>query len=73
MDRLLSSPKKRWLPRVMAAAALVTTLAGGSVGAVQAQQAGVSSISGSVTFWNAYNTVGPENSTLITKVLPLFH
>jgi multiple sugar transport system substrate-binding protein len=56
----------------MVAAALVTTLAGGSVGAVQARQAGVSSISGSETFWNAYNTVGPENSTLITKVLPLF-
>ena len=39
---------------------------------IQARAAGNSSISGSVVFWNQYNTVGPENSTLVTKVLPAF-
>jgi len=27
---------------------------------------------GTVTFWHAYNVDGPENKTLLTKVIPAF-
>lgn len=57
-------------------AALTTTLAlslvGSSLQDARAASMGNTSISGSVVFWSAYNTVGPEDSTLITKVLPAF-
>ncbi len=40
---------------------------------VHAQQgAAGAAISGDITFWHTYNTVGPENIQLITKVLPAF-
>ncbi len=31
-----------------------------------------SAITGTVTFWHAYNVDGPENKTLLTKVIPAF-
>ena len=60
--------------RHVVAAALTATLLVGLAGGPlhQAKAAGNASISGSVVFWNQYNTVGPENSTLVTKVLPAF-
>lgn len=63
----------RWIPGAIAAACLLATLAGGATRGAQARQADAAAgISGSVTFWNQYNTVGPENTTLVTKVLPAF-
>lgn len=54
------------------ATSLLITLAGGSFSPALARSAGDTAISGNVIFWNAYNTVSPENSTLITKVIPAF-
>jgi multiple sugar transport system substrate-binding protein len=72
MFTLVSGKTARWVAQVALAASLLATLAGGSIHSAQARPTGDTSISGSVTFWNAYNTVGPENSTLIDKVLPAF-
>lgn len=63
--------------RRLAGAALATTLAlslvGGSLSPARTSAAtGNTAITGNVVFWSAYNTVGPEDSTLITKVLPAF-
>ncbi len=52
------------------AAALFVGLAGTSL--PQSRAAGNTAISGDVVFWNAYNTVSAENTTLITKVIPAF-
>jgi multiple sugar transport system substrate-binding protein len=54
------------------AAALIVGASGGAIHQAQARQASASTISGDVVFWNAYNTVSPENTTLITKVIPAF-
>lgn len=59
----------RWIAGAVAATSLVTSLAGG---AVRPAHAANSSLSGDVIFWNAYNTVSPENTTLITRVIPAF-
>src|SRR5579872_278204 len=56
----------------LAAVCLLASLAGGSIPGAQARHAAAATISGDVIFWNAYNTVSPENSTLITKVIPAF-
>src|SRR5947209_7412845 len=52
-------------------ASLGTGLSGGALSHGQVRAAS-SGISGDVVFWNAYNTVSPENTTLITKVIPAF-
>jgi multiple sugar transport system substrate-binding protein len=57
----------RWIAGVALATSLLASFA-----PAQAHRAGASSISGNVIFWNAYNTVSPENTTLITKVIPAF-
>ncbi len=59
---------------VAAAACLFLPLAAGTSHAAHAQRgAAVSSLSGDIVFWHAYNTTGPENVQLITKVLPAFN
>jgi multiple sugar transport system substrate-binding protein len=60
--------------RYVIGAALTTALLVGVAGgpSLQARAAGNTSISGNVVFWNAYNTVSPENSTMVTKVIPAF-
>ncbi len=53
---------------VAAAACLFLPLAAGTSHAAHAQRgAAVSSLSGDIVFWHAYNTTGPENVQLITS------
>ncbi len=57
----------------VAAACTLVALTGGTGQSARAQHpTGSSTVSGTVTFWNAYGSVGPENTTLVTKVLPAF-
>jgi multiple sugar transport system substrate-binding protein len=72
MSVSLSGTFARRLGKATLATSLLITLAGASLSPVQARPAGDTSLSGNVIFWNAYNTVSPENTTLITKVIPAF-
>jgi multiple sugar transport system substrate-binding protein len=72
MSISLSGTAGRRIAGVALVASLFTTLAGTSLSHAQARPAAASAISGDVIFWNAYNTVSPENTTLITKVIPAF-
>jgi len=57
----------------VAAVSLMLSFAAGPSHAAHAQRVSANTtISGTVTFWNAYGSVGPENTTLVTKVLPAF-
>ena len=56
----------------IAATCLLLTLAGTGPSAQAQRPAAHTTTSGRVIFWNAYNTVSPENSTLIHKVIPAF-
>jgi len=60
--------------RTCGAAAILLVLALGALpgGAALAQRSGAAALTGDVIFWNAYNTVSPENATLISKVIPAF-
>lgn len=72
MSTVITGKAGRWLSGAVIATSLLATLAGGDLRPAQARSLGASSISGNVIFWNAYNTVSPENSTLIDKVIPAF-
>jgi multiple sugar transport system substrate-binding protein len=72
MPKLLPTNTSRRLVGAALTATLVAGLAGGTLNQSRARAAGNSSVSGDVVFWNDYNTVSPENATLITKVLPEF-
>ncbi|HEY8285496.1 MAG TPA: extracellular solute-binding protein [Chloroflexota bacterium] len=72
MSNVLPSAGYRRLAGAALAATLTVSLVGGSLHAARAASTGNTSISGDVVFWNAYTTVTPENTELITKVLPAF-
>ena len=72
MSTVLPPTGYRRLAGAALAATLTFSLVGGSLHAARAAATGNTSISGNVVFWNAYTTVTPENTELITKVLPAF-
>jgi len=69
MSTFVAAKAVRWISGAAVATSLLATLVGGSA---QARPAGAAAISGDVIFWNAYNTVSPENKTLTTAVIPAF-
>jgi len=60
--------------RAASVACLLTALAVGAAHPAHAQRgAATNPLSGDIVYWHAYNTTGPENVQLITKVLPAFN
>jgi multiple sugar transport system substrate-binding protein len=70
MARFIPAKIKRRSVASAAAAALLIGISG--IAPYHTGTASAAAISGDVVFWNAYTTVTPENTELITKVIPAF-